>query len=191
MTMIYNRTNLFCLLTVFFTPLAVNGKTAQYITYEEDAAGTEIGNLAQDLKIDPADDPHTSFRFMQQPSSSLIRMRETDGLLTIGERIDREHICGQSPECLITFDVVTFSKEKFQLIHVEVEVKDINDNSPQFPHNESYIEMSESAAVGTRFPLDIAVDQDVGPNYIENYYISFNSHFGIEVRSREDGTFCS
>ncbi|RXM96936.1 Protocadherin-8 [Acipenser ruthenus] len=187
MTMNYNRTNLFYLLTIFFTPLAVNGKTAQYITYEEDAAGTEIGNLAQDLKIDPADDPHTSFRFMQQPSSSLIRMRETDGLLTIGERIDREHICGQSPECLITFDVVTFSKEKFQLIHVEVEVKDINDNSPQFPHNESYIEMSESAAVGTRFPLDIAVDQDVGPNYIENYYISFNSHFDIEVRSREDG----
>ncbi|XP_034778971.2 protocadherin-8-like [Acipenser ruthenus] len=162
-------------------------KTAQYWTYEEADSGTEIGNLAQDLKIDPADDPHTSFRFMQQPSSSLIRMRETDGLLTIGERIDREHICGQSPECLITFDVGTFSKEKFQLIHVEVEVKDINDNSPQFPHNESYIEMSESAAVGTRFPLDIAVDQDVGPNYIENYYISFNSHFDIEVRSREDG----
>ncbi|XP_041116121.1 protocadherin-8-like [Polyodon spathula] len=187
MTMIYNRSNLFCLLTVFFTPVAVNGKTVQYIAYEEDAAGTEIGNLAQDLKINPAEDSHTSFRFMQQPSSSLIRMRETDGLLTIGQRIDRELICGQSPKCLISFDVVTFSREKFQLIHVEVEVKDINDNSPQFPHNESYIEMPESAAVGTRFPLDIAVDRDVGPNYIENYYISFNSHFGIEVRSREDG----
>ncbi|KAK1170084.1 protocadherin-8-like [Acipenser oxyrinchus oxyrinchus] len=175
------------LFAVLFTPFVAHCKTAQYWTYEEADSGTEIGNLAQDLKIDPADDPHTSFRFMQQPSSSLIRMRETDGLLTIGERIDREHICGKSPECLITFDVVTFSKEKFQLIHVEVEVKDINDNSPQFPHNESYIEMSESAAVGTRFPLDIAVDQDVGPNYIESYYISFNSHFGIEVRSREDG----
>nr|XP_006639123.1 PREDICTED: protocadherin-8-like [Lepisosteus oculatus] len=162
-------------------------KTVKYFTYEEDAPGTEIGNLSRDLKIDPAEDPQTSFRFMQKAGSSFIRMREIDGLLTTGERIDREKLCGQSPRCLITFDIISFSKEKFQLIHVEIEVKDINDNSPQFPHNETYIDISESAAVGTRFPLDIAVDQDVGPNYIQSYHITFNSHFGIEVHSREDG----
>ncbi|XP_066563703.1 protocadherin-8 [Amia ocellicauda] len=173
---------------VLFTLLCIaQSKTTKYITYEEDAPGTEIGNLAQDLKIDPAEDPQTSFRFMQKGSSSLIHMRETDGLISTGERIDREQLCGQAPQCLLTFDIVTFSKEKFQLVHLEVEVKDINDNSPLFPHNETYIEISENAVVGTRFPLDIAVDQDVGPNYIQNYHISFNAHFGIQVRDREDG----
>ncbi|XP_036396701.1 protocadherin-8 [Megalops cyprinoides] len=173
---------------LFFIALCcVESTTTKYYTYEEDAPGTEIGNLSQDLKIDPAEDPETSFRFMQKGNSSLIQMRQIDGLLTVGEIIDREQLCPQSPRCMITFDVVAFSKEKFQLIHVEIEVKDINDNSPKFPHNETYLEISEDVSVGTRFPLDIAVDQDVGSNYIQSFQISFNTHFAVETRSREDG----
>lgn len=165
----------------------VHCTTTKYFTYEEDAPGTEIGNLSRDLQIDPADDPETSFRFMQESDSYLIKMREIDGLLTVGETIDREQLCQQSPRCLITFDVVTFSKEKFQLIHVEIEVKDINDNSPQFPSNETVLHISENAPLDSRFPLDLAVDMDVGNNYIQSYRISHNSHFAIEVRTREDG----
>ncbi|XP_063068928.1 protocadherin-8 [Engraulis encrasicolus] len=165
----------------------VHCTTTKYFTYEEDAPGTEIGNLSRDLQIDPDEDPNTSFRFMQDPDSSLIQMRQVDGLLTVGETIDREQLCQQSPRCLITFDVVTFSKEKFQLIHVEIEVKDINDNSPQFPANETVLEILENAPLDSRFPLDIAVDKDVGNNYIQSYQVSHNSHFGIEVRTKEDG----
>ncbi|XP_062389655.1 protocadherin-8 [Sardina pilchardus] len=165
----------------------VHCTTTKYFTYEEDAPGTEIGNLSRDLQIDPAHDPETAFRFMQESDSYLIQMREIDGLLTVGETIDREQLCQQSPRCLITFDVVTFSKEKFQLIHVEIEVKDINDNSPQFPANETVLEISENAPLDSRIPLDIAVDKDVGNNYIQSYRISHNNHFAIEARTREDG----
>ncbi|KAL2081662.1 hypothetical protein ACEWY4_023515 [Coilia grayii] len=174
------------LLFVLYISL-VHCTTTKYFTYEEDAPGTEIGNLSRDLQIDPEEDPDTSFRFMQEPDSSLIEMRQIDGLLTVGETIDREQLCQQSPRCLITFDVVTFSKEKFQLIHVEIEVKDINDNSPQFPANETILEILENAPLDSRFPLDIAVDKDVGNNYIQSYHVSHNSHFGIEVRTKEDG----
>ncbi|KAK2839852.1 hypothetical protein Q5P01_013592 [Channa striata] len=161
--------------------------TTRYFTYEEDAPGTEIGNLSQDLKIDPGDDPDTSFRFMQENNSSLIQMRETDGLLSVAERIDREQLCPRSPRCFITFDIVAFSKEKFQLIHVEIEVKDINDHAPHFPRNETHLEIVENVPVGSRFLLQVALDQDVGENYIQSYNISASSHFTIEVRDGEDG----
>lgn len=161
--------------------------TTRYVTYEEDAPGTEIGNLSQDLKIDPADDPDTSFRFMQENNSSVIQMRETDGLLSVAEVIDREQLCPRSPRCFITFDTVAFSQEKFQLIHVEIEVKDINDHAPRFPRNETRLEIVENVPLHSTFPLQIALDQDVGENYIQSYNISPSSHFAIEVRDREDG----
>uniref|UniRef100_A0A668AP98 Protocadherin-8 n=1 Tax=Myripristis murdjan TaxID=586833 RepID=A0A668AP98_9TELE len=172
---------------LIFLICTVHCTTTKYFTYEEDAPGTEIGNLSQDLKIDPADDPDTSFRFMQEPNASVIQMRENDGLLTVGETIDREQLCPRSPRCFITFDIVAFSKEKFQLIHVEIEVKDINDHSPVFPRNETHLEIVENVPLGSRFPVEIALDQDVGKNYIQSYNMSPSSHFVLEVRDREDG----
>ncbi|XP_029930543.1 LOW QUALITY PROTEIN: protocadherin-8-like [Myripristis murdjan] len=165
------------------------GKTVKYQTFEEDAPGTVIGNLAKDITSSPSSSggSRTNFRMMKQFNSSFIRLRESDGQLTIGERIDRERICKHTLHCLIAFDVVSFSKEQFKLIHVEVEVKDINDNSPEFPRKESSLEISENTAVGTRIPLDFAVDEDVGVNYIQSYQISVNSHFSIDVLSRADG----
>ncbi|XP_061580429.1 protocadherin-8 [Cololabis saira] len=161
--------------------------TTRYFTYEEDAPGTEIGNLSQDLKIDPGDDPDTSFRFMQESNSSVIHMREIDGLLSVAERIDREDLCPRSLRCYITFDIVAFSREKFQLIHVEIEVKDINDHSPHFPSNETNMDIVENVPLGSRFPLQVALDQDVGENYIQTYNISRCSHFAVEVRDGENG----
>ncbi|KAK9968894.1 hypothetical protein ABG768_027116 [Culter alburnus] len=160
--------------------------TTKYFTFEEDSPGTEIGNLSQDLKIDPAEDPETSFKFIQK-TNSIIHMRQIDGLLTVGEVIDREQLCHRSPQCLITFDVVAFTKEKFQLIHVEIEVKDINDHSPQFTRNETHLDISEDAPLNSRFPLDVAVDLDVGDNYVQSYHISHTNHFVVEVSTREDG----
>uniref|UniRef100_A0A3Q3XIZ5 Protocadherin-8 n=1 Tax=Mola mola TaxID=94237 RepID=A0A3Q3XIZ5_MOLML len=165
----------------------VHCTTTRYFTYEEDAPGTEIGNLSQDLKIDPADDPDTSFRFMQENNSSVIEMREVDGLLSVADAIDREQLCPRTPRCFITFDIVARSREKFQLIHVEIEVRDINDHPPRFPRNETRLEIVENVPLGSKFPLQVALDQDVGENYIQSYNISRSSHFAIEVRDREDG----
>uniref|UniRef100_A0A3Q3MM92 Protocadherin-8 n=1 Tax=Mastacembelus armatus TaxID=205130 RepID=A0A3Q3MM92_9TELE len=181
---------LLVLVCVSLVSLAVvtHGKTMKYQTFEEDAPGTVIGNLAKDISsTSSSGGSRTNFRMMKQFNSSFIRLRESDGQLTIGERIDRERICKHTLHCLIAFDVVSFSKEQFKLIHVEVEVKDINDNSPEFPRKESSLEISENTAVGTRIPLDFAVDEDVGLNYIQSYQISVNSHFSIDVLSRADG----
>ncbi|XP_062258828.1 protocadherin-8 [Platichthys flesus] len=164
-----------------------DGNTIRYQTNEEDAPGTVIGNLAKDMSLSPSHSSKTNFRMMKQFNDSFIRVREGDGQLTVVERIDRERMCRHTPQCLITFDVVNFSKERYKLIHVEVEVRDINDNSPEFPSRESIVEISENAAVGSRVPLDPAADADVGSNYIQSYQISVNSHFTIDVLLRADG----
>ncbi|XP_015241915.1 PREDICTED: protocadherin-8-like [Cyprinodon variegatus] len=184
--MAFFQTAFVWLLLTFFA-FTVNCTTTRYFTYEEDAPGTEIGNLSQDLKIDPVDDPDTSFRFMQESNNSVIHMRENDGLLSVAQVIDREQLCPRSPRCFITFDIVAHSREKFQLIHVEIEVKDINDYSPYFPLNETRLEIVENVPLESRFPLQIALDEDVGENYIQSYNISPSSHFVVEVREFEDG----
>nr|XP_045724522.1 protocadherin-8 [Mirounga angustirostris] len=141
-------------------------KTVRYSTFEEDAPGTVIGTLAEDLHMKVSGD--TSFRLMKQFNSSLLRVREGDGQLTVGDAgLDRERLCGQAPQCMLAFDVVSFSQEQFRLVHVEVEVRDINDHAPRFPRAQIPVEVSEGAAVGTRIPLEVPVDEDVGANGLQ------------------------
>ncbi|XP_056585645.1 protocadherin-8-like isoform X1 [Triplophysa dalaica] len=164
-----------------------SGTTMKYYIDEEVPLGTIFGNLSLDLKINASEQQNTVFRFMQEEKSSLILMGEDDGCLTVGARMDRENLCHRSPLCLINFDVVVVSKEKFQLIHVEVLVRDVNDHAPLFPRDEIQLEFAENVAVGTKFPLEAANDLDVGNNYVQEYHVFQNSHFSIETKRGEDG----
>ncbi|XP_064442096.1 protocadherin-8 isoform X2 [Mirounga angustirostris] len=166
-------------------------KTVRYSTFEEDAPGTVIGTLAEDLHMKVSGD--TSFRLMKQFNSSLLRVREGDGQLTVGDAgLDRERLCGQAPQCMLAFDVVSFSQEQFRLVHVEVEVRDINDHAPRFPRAQIPVEVSEGAAVGTRIPLEVPVDEDVGANGLQSVRLAEpHSPFRVELQTRADGAQCA
>ncbi|XP_045667058.1 protocadherin-8 isoform X2 [Ursus americanus] len=166
-------------------------KTVRYSTFEEDAPGTVIGTLAEDLHMKVSGD--TSFRLMKQFNSSLLRVREGDGQLTVGDAgLDRERLCGQAPQCVLAFDVVSFSQEQFRLVHVEVEVRDINDHAPRFPRVQIPVEVSEGAAVGTRIPLEVPVDEDVGANGLQSVRLAEpHSPFRVELQTRADGAQCA
>ncbi|XP_017367329.1 protocadherin-8 isoform X2 [Cebus imitator] len=166
-------------------------KTVRYSTFEEDAPGTVIGTLAEDLHMKVSGD--TSFRLMKQFNSSLLRVREGDGQLTVGDAgLDREQLCGQAPQCVLAFDVVSFSQEQFRLVHVEVEVRDVNDHAPRFPRAQIPVEVSEGAAVGTRIPLEVPVDEDVGANGLQSVRLAEpNSPFRVELQTRADGAQCA
>ncbi|XP_003927239.2 protocadherin-8 isoform X2 [Saimiri boliviensis] len=166
-------------------------KTVRYSTFEEDAPGTVIGTLAEDLHMKVSGD--TSFRLMKQFNSSLLRVREGDGQLTVGDAgLDRERLCGQAPQCVLAFDVVSFSQEQFRLVHVEVEVRDVNDHAPRFPRAQIPVEVSEGAAVGTRIPLEVPVDEDVGANGLQSVRLAEpNSPFRVELQTRADGAQCA
>uniref|UniRef100_A0A8C0RMF1 Protocadherin-8 n=1 Tax=Canis lupus familiaris TaxID=9615 RepID=A0A8C0RMF1_CANLF len=166
-------------------------KTVRYSTFEEDAPGTVIGTLAEDLPMKVSGD--ASFRLMKQFNSSLLRVREGDGQLTVGDAgLDRERLCGQAPQCVLAFDVVSFSQEQFRLVHVEVEVRDINDHAPRFPRAQIPVEVSEGAAVGTRIPLEVPVDEDVGANGLQSVRLAEpHSPFRVELQTRADGAQCA
>ncbi|XP_075775051.1 protocadherin-8 [Pelodiscus sinensis] len=162
-------------------------KTVRYRTYEEDPPGTVIGTLAEELHVKAPGE--ISFRLMEQFSnSSLVRVREADGQLSVGEAgLDRERLCGAAPQCLLAFDVVSLWQGQYRLVHVELEVRDINDNAPRFPQAHIPLEVSESAAPGTRLPLELALDPDAGSNGVQRFQLSRNSHFGVEAQARADG----
>lgn len=166
------------------------GKTLKYKVFEEQKVGTVIARLKEDVSGVLSKLPGSlSFRFraMQRGSAPLLSVREEDGEISIGTKIDRETLCEKNLNCSIEFDVVTLPTEYLQLFHVEVEVLDINDNSPHFSRAIVPIEISESASVGTRVPLDGAVDADVGENSLHTYSLTPNNFFKIDVRTRTDG----
>ncbi|KAG8452278.1 hypothetical protein GDO86_004183 [Hymenochirus boettgeri] len=160
---------------------------AQYYIDEEEPPGTVFAVLSHHSMFNNTEVLASNFRMMKQFNSSLFHIRESDGQLSIKERIDREQICRHTLHCNLVLDVVSFSKGHFKLLNVKVEVRDINDHSPQFSSEVIHIEVSESAPAGTRIPLEIAIDEDVGLNSIQNYQLSNNSHFSIDVKTRADG----
>ncbi|XP_061644138.1 protocadherin-18b isoform X2 [Phyllopteryx taeniolatus] len=165
-------------------------KTLKYQVYEEQRVGTVIARLKEDVAEVLSKAPSSvSFRFraMQRGSAPLLSVREEDGEISIGSKIDREKLCDQNVNCSIEFDVVTLPTEYLQLFHVAVDVLDINDNSPHFSRAIVPIDLSESASVGTRIPLDGAADADVGDNALRTYSLSPNNFFKIDVRTRTDG----
>ncbi|TRY99135.1 hypothetical protein DNTS_018933 [Danionella cerebrum] len=176
---------------ISITSVLSEERTVRYKISEEVSPPTVIGTLASNVTWTP-DKTHRPFsgirfKLMSPSTGSFIRFRESDGRLTVEERVDRERICKRSLRCVINFDVAFVSAEQFELFHVEVEVLDVNDNSPEFPRPECTVEISESAALGTRVALDAAEDADVGSNSIQSYQLSQNPHFNVDVITRVDG----
>ncbi|XP_019747939.1 protocadherin-18-like isoform X2 [Hippocampus comes] len=178
---------LFLLMAVFNSICCT---TLKYQVHEEQRAGIVIARLKDDVTEVLSKLPSSvslRFRAMQRSSMPLLSVREEDGEISIGSKIDREKLCEKNVNCSIEFDVVTLPTEYLQLFHVAVEVLDINDNSPHFSHAIVPIEISESASIGTRIPLDGAVDADVGENSLHTYALSPNNFFKIDIRTRTDG----
>ncbi|XP_043917600.1 protocadherin-18 [Protopterus annectens] len=165
------------------------GTTVRYRVYEEQKVGTVIGRLSEDVADRLPQDVVIMFRTMQKGNTTPLAVKEdSTGEITVQKRLDREQLCPKDPNCTIEFEVITLPTSLLQLFHVVVEVLDINDNAPHFSRSVIPIEISESAAVGTRLPLDGAFDPDVGENGLHDYSLAANDAFKVEVLSQNDGT---
>ncbi|XP_063784658.1 protocadherin gamma-C5-like isoform X27 [Pseudophryne corroboree] len=158
-----------------------------YSIAEESDPGTLVGNVAQDLGIKRAD---LSQRRLHLTSEKYQRYfvinRENGGLILIG-RIDRETLCGSSLSCLLHVEAA--AENPLELFSLEIEILDINDNSPTFLSNNRTIEITELlTSPGTWFALEIAKDLDVGDNGVSQYTLNTNPYFSLSVKTRKDGT---
>ncbi|XP_035296076.1 protocadherin alpha-C2 isoform X3 [Cricetulus griseus] len=155
-----------------------------YSIPEEAKHGTFVGRIAQDLGLELAELVPRLFRVASKDRGDLLEVNLQNGILFVNSRIDREALCGRSAECSIHLEVIV--DRPLQVFHVEVEVRDINDNPPMFPATQKNLFIAESRPIDTWFPLEGASDADIGINAMLTYRLSPNDYFSLEKPS-DDG----
>ncbi|XP_034037014.1 protocadherin alpha-8-like [Thalassophryne amazonica] len=160
------------------------GASAQirYSIFEEVQNGTVVGNIAKDLGLDRITLRDRGYRIVAGSTEPLFALNQNDGILYVSRRIDREEVCARSIPCLI--NLKTLLENPLEIHYVSVEILDINDHSPVFQEKEKKLEISESALPGARFQLPPARDPDVSHYSIQQYKLSQNEHFRVEVKDR-------
>ncbi|XP_043445471.1 protocadherin alpha-10-like [Prionailurus bengalensis] len=155
-----------------------------YSVPEEAKHGTFVGRIAQDLGLELAELVPRFFRVESKGRGDLLEVNLQNGILFVNARIDREELCGRNAECSIHLEVIV--DRPLQVFHVEVEVKDINDNPPVFSVSEQKLSIPESRLLDSRFPLEGASDADVGENAVLTYRLSPNEFFILDIINKKD-----
>ncbi|XP_037364119.2 protocadherin alpha-11-like [Talpa occidentalis] len=151
----------------------------RYSVPEEAKHGTFVGRIAQDLGLELAELVPRLFRLASKGRGDLLEVNLQNGILFVNSRIDREELCGRSAECSLHLEVIV--DRPLQVFHVEVEVRDINDNPPVFSLREQKLLISESKQPDSHFPLEGASDADIGENAQLTYKLSQNEYFSLEL----------
>ncbi|XP_078117494.1 protocadherin gamma-A10-like [Sander vitreus] len=148
----------------------------RYSVPEEMRKGSFVGNVAEDLGIDAKRLISGGARIVSSDSSEYIRLDADKGILVVGERIDREQLCGQTAPCSFNFEMIMMNPMQLHSVVVEVNatvklnIQDQNDNPPQvlYPVQTGGPLVAEmvprSADVGYLVTKVVAVDVDSGQN---------------------------
>ncbi|XP_048459458.1 protocadherin-10-like [Rhincodon typus] len=158
----------------------------QYVIPEEMERGTFVGNIAEDLGLSIGEMSFRKFRLVSDDGIQLLKVNMENGILVVNKRIDREILCGRSATCSVSQDIAV--ENPLEMHRVDVEILDVNDNSPTFLELRYTLQISELTAAGALFPLESAHDADVGTNAVNSYEISTNKHFGLKTHNRSDGS---
>ncbi|XP_053734386.1 protocadherin alpha-3-like [Synchiropus splendidus] len=177
-----------CLLGCVVAALVWSVTAAQlrYSISEGVSEGTAVGNIAKDLGLDRSTLKERKCRIVSTGGEPLFQVNQRDGVLYVSRDIDREEVCAQSSACLLNLKTVL--ENPLEVHYVAVEVMDVNDHSPVFPETEKTMEISESVLPGARFQLKPAHDHDNGQFSVQQYKLSHNENFRLEVKDkRGDG----
>ncbi|XP_059589362.1 protocadherin alpha-5 isoform X2 [Alligator mississippiensis] len=157
----------------------------QYSVPEEAKAGTLVGRLAQDLGLEAGELAARRLRLVWKGGRDSLEVKAESGALVVQSRLDREELCGQSARCALHLEVLV--DKPLRVFHVEVEIQDINDNAPVFPRGKQSLSIAESLTLpGTRFPLEVASDADIGINALLSYKLSLSEYFSLDVQNKNE-----
>uniref|UniRef100_A0A665UKA9 Protocadherin alpha-2-like n=1 Tax=Echeneis naucrates TaxID=173247 RepID=A0A665UKA9_ECHNA len=152
-----------------------------YSISEEVNKGTVVGNIAKDLNLNLQDLNNRDLRIVSSYSKKYFDVNSRTGNIIVDERIDREEICPNVLKCFMKLQAVLNNPMTAQ--RIEVNVLDINDNSPVFVEKMYSLNISESSLTGERYLLPVAEDADMGSNTVKTYKLSQNEHFSLDVQS--------
>ncbi|XP_026095462.1 protocadherin alpha-8-like [Carassius auratus] len=168
------------LYVLFFFGSIADGQVV-YSVSEEANPGTTVGNLAKDFNLNLQDLHNRGFQLVTGTNTRYFDLNTKTGILHIKDRIDRDELCGRSLKCCLPLEAII--NVPLNVYRFEVNIIDINDNTPTFRSPVKYFNISESAFPGERFPLPNAFDADVGSNSVKSYKLSANEHFSLDVQS--------
>ncbi|NWU89324.1 PCDGA protein, partial [Upupa epops] len=157
----------------------------QYSMPEETPKGSFVGDVAKDLRLKLPVFRDRGVRILDRGRIPYFSLQGQTGHLLTAEKIDREQVCGLVEKCVVRCEVVV--EGEMQVYPIEVEITDINDNSPSFPEGETELRISETTAAGSRFPLREAQDPDIGANSVQSYELSGDEHFSLAMQTSPSG----
>ncbi|XP_066479067.1 protocadherin gamma-C4-like [Tiliqua scincoides] len=158
----------------------------RYSIPEELAPGAFVGNLAKDLGLDATRLVSRQLQIMAGSATKYFRVDAQNGVLIMKERLDREQLCGPILHCLLYLELQLANPTTSH--RVEVEIMDVNDNSPIFLTSPTYLEIAESVMPGARFPLEGAEDLDIGTNSVSTYQLTPRGYFMLNIKSHKGGS---
>uniref|UniRef100_A0A671QDH7 Cadherin domain-containing protein n=1 Tax=Sinocyclocheilus anshuiensis TaxID=1608454 RepID=A0A671QDH7_9TELE len=158
----------------------------RYTIPEELKEGSVVGNVAKDLGLDLSEISNHKLRIASESGKQYFNLNLRNGELLLNDIIDRETLCGQRASCVLPVQGII--EDPLQFYRVEVDIQDINDNSPSFLSDTKIIDVSETTLAGARFHLEPAQDADVGSNSLRTYALNKNDYFVLHVKNDKDGT---
>uniref|UniRef100_A0A669B0U8 Protocadherin-16 n=1 Tax=Oreochromis niloticus TaxID=8128 RepID=A0A669B0U8_ORENI len=143
---------------------------------EEQPAGTIVGDISAGLPPGVT----ASLYFISDHEGtgvgSDLDIDESTGIIKTAKVLDRE-LRDRYNFIAVTMTGVT--------VEVTIKVNDINDHAPKFPRKQATFKIPEQTAIGTRFPLEPAVDSDKGQLTTQGYLIkdgNVGQAFTLETR---------
>ncbi|NXI11830.1 PCDGH protein, partial [Irena cyanogastra] len=158
-----------------------------YAIPEELGRGSLVGPLARDLGLSADELPARKLQVASGGKKQLkyFTVNEENGNLYVNERLDREEMCGESATCSVSFEVL--AQNPLNFFQVEVAIEDVNDHSPVFSKAALNLEIGELIPPGSRFPLEMARDADVGSNSLLTYQLTSDPSFSLSMKEKLGG----
>ncbi|EGW13452.1 Protocadherin-1 [Cricetulus griseus] len=171
-------------LMLLLAPAAGHTTQVVYKVPEEQPPNTLIGSLAADYGF-----PDVGHLYKLEVGAPYLRVDgKTGDIFTTETSIDREGLreCQNHPKkpCILEFEVsITdlVQNVKPRLVEGQIEVQDINDNTPNFASPVITLAIPENTNIGSLFPIPLATDRDAGPNGVASYELQAGPEARLEV----------
>ncbi|TRY66001.1 hypothetical protein DNTS_003781 [Danionella cerebrum] len=137
--------------------------TLQLQLDEEQPAGTVVGDISAGLPPDMIAAHYFISDHQGTGITTDLDIDESTGIIKTAKVLDRE-VRNHYSFIAVTITGIT--------IEVSILVNDINDHGPTFPKERAMFRIPEQTTIGTRFPLEPAVDADEGQLTTQGYIIT-------------------